>query len=154
MPRPSSSFSTWVAATPAQSSQAMAVEGPNCLSKFTRLAVEHMVRSKAVLAAIFHIAYIYAHRISGCTDLLVEVNPRHVRFYRSMLGFEICGQERIDDRVGAPALLLRLSFAHAEAEIARLGGHAELAEKLRLLYPLFFSGEEERGIEARLRSMG
>ena len=124
------------------------------LCEFTRLAVEHMVRSKAVLAAIFHIAYIYAHRISGCTDLLVEVNPRHVRFYRSMLGFEIFGQERIDDRVGAPALLLRLSFAHAEAEIARLGGHAELAEKSRLLYPLFFSSDEERGIEARLRSMG
>jgi hypothetical protein len=123
------------------------------LCEFTRLAVEHMVHSKAVLAAIFHIAYIYAHRIRGCTDLLIEVNPRHVRFYRSMLGFEVYGQERVDPRVSAPAVLLRLELAHAEAEIARLGGHAELADHVRLLYPLFFSSKEEQGIEGRLRSM-
>jgi hypothetical protein len=123
------------------------------LCEFTKLAVEDVVRSKAVLAAIFHIAYIYAHRIQGCTDLLIEVNPRHVRFYRSMLGFEKYGQERMDPRVAAPAVLLRLELAHAEAEIARLGGHAELAGQARLLYPLFFSSMEERGIEGRLRSM-
>jgi hypothetical protein len=123
------------------------------LCEFTKLAVENMVRSKAVLAAIFHIAYIYAHRIRGCTDLLIEVNPRHVRFYRSMLGFEQYGQQRIDPRVSAPAVLLRLELQHAEAEIARLGGHAELADELRLLYPLFFSSQEEQGIEKRLRSM-
>lgn len=123
------------------------------LGEFTRLAVEHMVRSKAVLAAIFHIAYIYAYRIRGCTDVLIEVNPRHVRFYRSMLGFEKCGEERIDPRVSAPAVLLRLELAHAEAEIARVGGRAELADQLRILYPLFFSSAEERGIESRLRSM-
>jgi hypothetical protein len=111
------------------------------------------VRSKAVLAAIFHIAYIYAHRIRGCSDLFIEVNPRHVKFYQSMLGFELCGPERIDPRVNAPALLLRLALSHAETEIERWGGHAELAGQVRLLYPLFFSSAEEKGIEGRLRSM-
>jgi hypothetical protein len=51
-----------------------------------RLAVDNMVQSRTVLAAIFHIAYIYGHRIRGCSDVVIEVNPRHVRFYRSMLG--------------------------------------------------------------------
>jgi hypothetical protein len=123
------------------------------LCEFTKLAVDNMVRSKAVLAALFHIAYIYGHRMRSCTDVVIEVNPRHVRFYRSMLGFELLGEERIDPRVNAPAMLLRLDLAYAEAAIARLGGHAELADRERLLYPLFFSELEEQGIEGRLRSM-
>jgi hypothetical protein len=123
------------------------------LCEFTKLAVDNLVQSRAVLAAIFHIAYIYGHRIRRCSDVVIEVNPRHVRFYRSTLGFEILGDERIDPRVKAPAVLLRLEFAHAEAEIARLGGHAELADQERSLYPLFYSAQEEQGIEGRLRSM-
>jgi hypothetical protein len=124
------------------------------LCEFTRLAVDNMVRSKAVLAAIFHIAYIYAHRIRRSTDLLIEVNPRHVRFYEAMLGFHPCGAEKIDPRVNAPALLLRLALAHAEAEIGRYGGKRELSANVRSLYPFFFSESEERGIEARLLTLG
>ncbi len=112
-----------------------------------------MVRSKAVLAAIFHLAYIYAHRMRRCTNLLIEVNPRHVKFYETMLGFKKCGEKRMDPRVNAPALLLQLDLSHAKAEIARLGGHAELANEMRLLYPYFFSMQEEKGIEGRLREM-
>ena len=121
------------------------------LAEFTKLAVDGIVRSKAVLAAMFHIAYIYAHRIRLCTDLVIEVNPRHVRFYQMMLGFERRGAERLDHRVNAPAVLLRLDFSHAEAEIGKLGGHPELGDQIRSLYPLFFSPAEERGIEGRLR---
>ena len=36
---------------------------------------------------LFHIAYIFARRMHDRTDLLIEVNPRHVRFYERMLGF-------------------------------------------------------------------
>jgi hypothetical protein len=121
------------------------------LAEFTKLAVDNVVRSRAVLAAMFHIAYIYAYRIRGCTDLVIEVNPRHVRFYQAMLGFEKLGGERMDPRVSAPAILLRLDLAHAESQIAEFGGHAELASHVRSLYPLFFSSAEERGIEGRLR---
>ena len=124
------------------------------LCEFTKLAVDNVVRSKAVLAAIFHIAYIYAYRIRHSSDLLIEVNPRHVRFYQSMLGFTVCGFEKLDPRVGAPALLLRLELSHAAAEIARLGGRRELADSMRSLYPLFFSESEERGIQGRLLTGG
>ena len=124
------------------------------LAEFTKLAVDGVVRSKAVLAAMFHIAYIYAHRIRLCTDLVIEVNPRHVRFYQMMLGFERLGEQRLDPRVNAPAILLGLDLAHAEAEIGKLGGHPELADHVRSLYPLFFSPAEERGIEGRLRLLG
>ena len=122
------------------------------LCEFTKLAVDNMVRSKAVLAAIFHIAYIYGHRMRRCTDVIIEVNPRHVRFYRTMLGFTTrrgtYGSSRQCSRVIATAA----TFA-CQGEIARLGGHAELANQIRLLYPYFFSAQEEQGIEGRLRAM-
>ena len=123
------------------------------LCEFTKLAVDNMIRSKAVLAAIFHIAYIYAKRLRGATDLLIEVNPRHVRFYESMLGFKAIGSEKIDPRVNAPAVLLWLALSYAESQISQWGGHRELADQTRMLYPFFFSAAEERGIEGRLRSM-
>src|SRR5690349_22070445 len=62
--------------------------------EFTKLAVEASMRSKPILAALFHIAYIHARRINRCTDLVVEVNPRHVPFYERMLGFGVWGKEK------------------------------------------------------------
>jgi hypothetical protein len=122
--------------------------------EFTKLAVEASIRSKPVLAALFHIAYIHGHRINRCTDLIVEVNPRHVAFYKQMLGFSDCGGERMDPRVGASAVLLRLDLEFAERQIAELGGHPELARNCRSLYPYFFAPNEEIQIERRLRTVG
>jgi hypothetical protein len=122
--------------------------------EFTKLAVEASVRSRPVLAALFHIAYIHGRRINRCSDLVVEVNPRHVAFYKQMLGFSDFGPERIDPRVGASAVLLRLDLAFAEREIAELGGHPELARTRRSLYPHFFARDEESQIERRLRTVG
>ena len=103
--------------------------------EFTKLAIEEAIKSKAVIAALFHTAYIHARRISSCTDLVVEVNPRHVLFYQRMLGFTVLGPTRADPRVQAPATLLHLDLGHAEAEIAKLGGKRELAAQGRSLVP-------------------
>jgi hypothetical protein len=46
------------------------------------------VRSKTSLANLFHLAVIYARDIHHCTDIIIEVNPRHRRFYERMLGFQ------------------------------------------------------------------
>lgn len=124
------------------------------LCEFTRLAIDRNERSRDVLAMMFHIAYMYARRFARCTDLLIEVNPRHVRFYRAMLGFEVVGEERACPRVNAPAVLLRLDLAHCEKQIARFGGRRELASTVRSLYPLAFSPAEEDGICGRLRELG
>ena len=128
--------------------------GGRRVAEFTKLAVDNNLHSKPLLAALFHIAYICARRIHRCTDLLIEVNPRHAAFYRRMLGFEPFGEERGDPRVGAPAVLLRLCLAHAQAEIARLGGRIDLAACTRSLYPYFFAAKEELSVERRLRALG
>ena len=120
------------------------------LCEFTKLAVDASARSKRVLASLFHVAYLMAHRLRGIRLLLIEVNPRHVRYYQRMLGFEVCGPERVNLRVNAPAVLMRLDFNHAQRQIGLLAGTVETAESGRSLYPYFFSVGEEAAIVGRM----
>jgi hypothetical protein len=137
----------------ASEANALRAEGLR-VAEFTKLAVDNNTYSKPLLAALFHIAYICARRIHRCTDLLIEVNPRHTAFYRRMLGFEPFGDVRLDPRVSAPAVLLRLRLEHAQREIERLGGRVDMVSEVRALYPYFFSPSEEQLIERRLRALG
>ncbi|MGI9025706.1 MAG: N-acyl amino acid synthase FeeM domain-containing protein [Burkholderiaceae bacterium] len=121
--------------------------------EFTKLAVDGAIRSKRVLATLFHIAYIYSHKMHGFSDLFIEVNPRHVRFYEQMLGFQQLGPERLNARVNAPAVLLRLEFAYLTKQLERFGGKPELARIEKSLYPYGFSDKEERGIMGRLSNL-
>ena len=121
------------------------------MCEFTTLAMDSVVRSKRVLASLFHVAYIFAHRMMGYDSLLIEVNPRHVRYYERMLGFRVIGEQRLNRRVNAPAVLLCLDFSHAQNQIARVGGCPALAQHDRSLYPYFFSVEDEAGIVGRLK---
>ncbi len=127
--------------------------GNHRLCEFTKLAVDASVRSKRVLASLFHIAHIFAHHIRGCSHLMVEVNPRHVKFYQQMLGFKRVGQEKLNPRVNAPAVLLVLDLVLVNEQICKFGGHSELASFERTLYPFAFSPLEEKGIIGRLRRL-
>lgn len=120
------------------------------LCEMTKLAVDSNVRSRKVLASLFHIAYIHARYLSGSTDLLAEVNPRHVSFYERMLGFQQLGEERHCERVNAPAVLLRVETAYMDAQIRKFGGQAEAAKGEKSIYPYFFSKSDEIGIAQRL----
>lgn len=121
------------------------------ICEFTKLAVDSVVKSKRVLASLFHVAYIIAHRLNGLHNLIIEVNPRHVRYYERMLGFEVKGPERLNRRVNAPAVLLSLDLSHARSEIEQFGGRPDLAAAEKSLYPYFFSPAEEAGIVNRLK---
>ena len=59
------------------------------LCEITKLAVDPSISSRNVLASLFHIAYIHARHLNSCTDILIEVNPRHVSFYQRMLGVTV-----------------------------------------------------------------
>jgi len=74
-----------------------------------------------------------------------------VRYYERMLGFTARSEERCNPRVDAPAVLMALDLAHAESQIAELGGRGHSAGEVKSLYPYFFSPAEETGIVARLR---
>ena len=115
----------------------------------SRLAIDKDV-TKRVFAALIHISYIYAHNIHGYTDYVIEVNPRHVMFYKRMLGFRDFGGERPCSRVGAPAVLLRLELSFMGEQIQRFGGQMEGVPGERSFYPYFFSLRDEPGITGRL----
>jgi hypothetical protein len=116
----------------------------------SRLAIDKGV-SKRVFAALIHISYIYAHNIHGYSDYIIEVNPRHVEFYKRMLGFHDFGGERVCTRVGAPAVLLRLDLSYMERQIRRYGGLMEQHGAERSFYPYFFPTWDEPGITERLK---
>lgn len=120
------------------------------LCEITQLAADPGAGARRVLFALFHIAYIYARRIRGATDVVIEVNPLHVRFYQRALGFQILGPERLCPRVHAPAVLLHLDFDHVERQLARFAGRPDLARDEKSLYPYAFSEIEEAGITQRL----
>jgi hypothetical protein len=121
------------------------------LCEFTKLAFDPSVRSKTSLANLFHLAVIYARDINHCTDIVIEVNPRHRRFYEHMLGFERQGDLKTNPRVNAPAYLLRVSLEYVTEQIQKHGGtFSTSASAERSFYPYFFSPREERGIINRL----
>lgn len=120
------------------------------LCDITRLAVDHDIKSKSVLAALFHMAFIYGHNINHATDFLIEVNPRHVLFYERMMGFEPFGEEKTCPRVNAPAVLMRLDATYADEQIIRYGGVGAAATGVKSIYPYFFSHDDELGITQRL----
>jgi hypothetical protein len=118
--------------------------------ELTKLAVDKTHGSKRVLASLFHIAYIYGRVMQGHTDVVIEVNPRHVAFYKRMLGFKEFGPERLCSRVNAPAVLLRLELEYVDQQIELLGGKGDSAGGVRSLYPFFFNKNDEIGITNRL----
>lgn len=119
--------------------------------EFTTLAMDHVVRSRRVLASLFHVAYIYAHRVMDFDTLLIEVNPRHVLYYKRMLGFEVMGPQRHSPRVEAPAVLLGINFSYIREQVERFGGQSDCARIERSMYPDWFSPAEEESIVRRLR---
>lgn len=120
------------------------------ICEFTKLAMDRRARSPRLLASMFHVAYIYAHRVKELTHLLIEVNPRHVRYYETMLGFDVVAAARHNSRVNAPAVLLSLDLCHAERQIRLFGGRPEMCATERSAYPHFFSSKDEVGIVGRL----
>lgn len=118
--------------------------------EFTKLAVDPMAGTKRVLAALFHVAYIVAHRMRGFEMLVMEVNPRHVKYYERMVGAKVLCEGRTNKAVDAPSVLLSVDFNYVREQVGRLGGHPELVATERSIYAQFFSLREEAGIIAKL----
>ena len=121
--------------------------------ELTKLAFDSAVQSKAMMASLFHMAVLFARDLHRCTDLFIEVNPRHRRFYQHMLGFRQLGEPKNNPRVNAPAHLLWVGFDYVSGQIETFGGKGEAAAGERSFYPLFFSPREQAGIVNRLRGI-
>lgn len=78
------------------------------VGEITRLAVESGVDSKAAFHALVKAAWRITHVVHALTDVVIEVNPRHMRFYERAFGFEVAASGGVCSRVGAPSVLMRV----------------------------------------------
>jgi hypothetical protein len=116
------------------------------LVEFTRLAIDDDApNARGLLFHLFALSYAFARCGGGCTDMLIEVNPRHVQYYKKILRFEQVGPERACPRVkGAPAVLMRMNFALMDAELSGHNAGRDRNGKRMHAYP--FSPREEREV--------
>ena len=117
------------------------------MAEVTRLAIDERHQlSSTLLIRLFNFIYIFARRVNGLDDFVIEVNPRHVAYYRRLLGFVQEGPERPCPRVrGAPAVLMRLDLAEGERTIRSVAGKRACSHA-RSLYPHFYSWLEEGAV--------
>ena len=89
------------------------------LGEVVRFALDDEVDSRRVLAALFNAALgiMEANRLH---HVFIEVNPRHVGFYRRAFCFKVVGKEKCCPRVGAPSVLLRMRVAEFTSKIGQL----------------------------------
>lgn len=107
--------------------------------EITKLAMAPAANTRKTLASLFHAVFMYAHIKHRCTDMFIEVNPRHRRYYEAMLGFQCLGDARHNQRVNAPGHLLWSSMDHIAQQIAALAGTASSTSAARSLYPHFLA---------------
>jgi hypothetical protein len=117
--------------------------------ELTKLAFESALPAKPMLAALFHIVFIHGQLTHDCTDLFIEVNPRHRRYYETMLGFTKVGPLKVNASVAAPSQLMWLRICDIRDRIDEAVSDANNSA-CRSLYPFFFSCVEEQAIHARL----
>ncbi len=121
------------------------------LCELTKFAFDTSSPARPRLGALFHIIFIYGSMHYACTDLFIEVNPRHARFYEAMLGFTRVGAPRTNKSVGAPSQLMWLNVGEIRRQIDK---HAAAGRDAgRSLYTHFFSAKEEQGIYGRLAGL-
>jgi len=119
------------------------------LCELTKFAFSDEIHSRELMAALFHVVFVYGSRTHACTHLLIELNPRHVRFYEAMLGFSRLGLPKFNESCGISAQLMVLEVAEIRRQInVHAGGKAPGAG--RSLYPLFFEPIAENAIYERL----
>lgn len=83
------------------------LRGPQrIVCEVSRLAVDPDFSSRELLNNLFATALSFGREQFLASDAVMEVNPRHVRYYQRKLGFRQLGGLRQCQRVDAPAILL------------------------------------------------
>jgi hypothetical protein len=90
--------------------------------ELTRLAISSGIKSSEVLGLLVRLSFMVCRGLRAATDVFIEVNPRHERFYRHILDFNVASDRRMCPRVSAPAVLLHLDLCGLERSLQKLIG--------------------------------
>lgn len=116
-------------------------QGGAKVAEVVRLAISSDYQnSKEILVGMFNLVCNYIKNVAGCSDLLIEVNPRHVKYYQKLLLFKVMSDIKECHRVeGAPAVLLCLN----KSDVLAYRKNGQEKVYLRSLHPHLSSGLEE-----------
>ena len=116
------------------------------LVEISRLVISLDYRnSKEVLLLLMNYLAIYSYHVKKYSSLIIEVNPRHKNYYKTLLGFIEIGTEKVCPWMqNAPAVLLYLPLEKYQMEVNRCTVEFELNKKERTLYSHFLKPEQEK----------
>ncbi|MBW2568348.1 MAG: hypothetical protein JRD93_18220 [Deltaproteobacteria bacterium] len=86
------------------------------VAELSALVTPKKARWKNIFMHLCQIMYQYSF-YKGIDDLCITVNPKHVRFYKSIFLFEDLGPEKHYPKVNAPAVALRLNMNTVEKKL-------------------------------------
>lgn len=121
------------------------------ICELTKFAFCQSAAPMHVIASLFHTIFIFGTQRFSCTDLFIEVNPRHIRFYEVLLGFSLVGNLRPNASVGAPSQLMRLKVSDIGKYISSRARGTE--KTARSLYPYFLTAAQELIICERMTAL-
>ena len=99
------------------------------ICEYSRLAVDPVTSSAQLMEHFFRMAYDFAKSHFLAKVAIVEINPRHRRFYEREIGFTELGPLRVCPRVDAPALLLSRDMEQPhKARLRAARGHLQLPD--------------------------
>ncbi|MGQ5522116.1 N-acyl amino acid synthase FeeM domain-containing protein [Chitinimonas sp. PSY-7] len=117
------------------------------LAEFGQLAINNSSKPLEIMGPLLHLTVIFTHQRNAATHALIEVNPRHVAFYRRAFGFTVIGEQRHCLRVDAPAVLMQLDLKKVQEQISEQGGRRSGRISV---FPYCFSLAESKVIEQTL----
>lgn len=98
--------------------------------ELSSLATPREHRWKNIFHYLVQVVYWYA-LYAEVDDICISINPRHVRYYKSLFPFEEFGPKRHYERVGAPAIGLRVRVKEITEQMK------EICDKLNFNNPLY-----------------
>lgn len=120
----------------------------------SRLVISQQYRNeKIVLQLLLNYMLIYTYHVKNYTSMLIQVNPRHKAYYKSLLKYDEIGIEKSCPSVqNAPAVLLHLPLNRYQEEINRYHNMSEQTRKERSLYPYFLKPAQEKLVAQYLKN--
>lgn len=121
------------------------------ITEISRLVIDPKFRnSKEILVQLFNYLYIYTYIVKAYNCLIIEVNPRHIKYYELLLNFKRIGSKKPCPNVlNAPAILM-CSDLKREIETLRLHHDSQLINN-RSLYSYFLKPDQEELVAAYLK---
>lgn len=113
--------------------------------EISRLVIDPQYKnSKEILVLLFNYLYIYSYMVKKYTCLAIEVNPRHIAYYQTLLDFTPIGKEKACPIVqNAPAILMYVPLKHGQEKVLAISSGKVAEKNYRSLYNYFLKPEQQ-----------